>query len=106
MKTIEEQIKVMQHFANGGEVEQKYICDGEFGNTQPSEKWIDKASKAFDWFNYDYRIKENKQTVTIEKWLFKDKDSYFELKGNIIYLESYAKCYERIKILETYEVEL
>ena len=46
------------------------------------------------------------QTVTIEKWLFKDEDEYFVLEGNENYLLNANKNMEKVKLLETYEVTL
>jgi hypothetical protein len=46
MKTLEEKIKVMQHAADGGEV-QVYL----FG------RWYDILKPEFNWFTNDYRIK-------------------------------------------------
>ena len=70
-KTIQEQIEVMQHYANGGEVE-------IFTNS----KWGDISGGGFTNWNfakYDFRIKEQKKTITIEKWLMKagDRKSFF-----------------------------
>lgn len=48
MKTIEQQIAVMQHFADGGEVEQKYVY---------GQGWAEFTGR-FDWMCFDYRIKE------------------------------------------------
>lgn len=66
-KTIQEQIEIMQHYANGGEVE--YIH-----KSSSKEEWILKVNKdiAFNWEYKDYRIKEQKKTITIEKWLHED----------------------------------
>lgn len=47
MKTIQEQIAVMQHFANGGKVEAQDI--GGYWGTVCTPYW--------DWDNFDYRIK-------------------------------------------------
>ena len=48
MKTIQEQIEVMQHFANGGEVEKHYGVDG----------WEVVFNPAWSWSTQDYRIKQ------------------------------------------------
>lgn len=60
MKTIQEQIKVMQHFAKGGKVE--YF---------DSTRWDKKITDVFDWKNIDYRIKEKNyyyRKVVNESW--------------------------------------
>lgn len=48
MKTIQEIIKVMQHFANGGEVEKHYGVDG----------WEVVFNPVWNWSTQDYRIKQ------------------------------------------------
>ena len=99
MKTIEEQIEVMQHYANGGEVE-------IFTN----DKWhLINNSNFANWnFNvYDFRIKEQKKTVTIEKWLISYDDGIYQiLLGNENFFKKSIHPQAKIKLLETYEVEL
>lgn len=93
MKAIQKQIEIMQHFANGGEIE---ICK--------NDKWSDITNPEFKDWNfaiYDFRIKEQKNTITIEKWLCKDgNDSYYIAEVSDI------SGYEKVKLLESYEVEL
>ena len=90
MKTIQEQIEVMQHFANGGDIE-------IFSN----DNWVDAINPGWNWNHCDYRIKEQKKTVIIEKWLCKDGDtSYYIVETSDI------SGYEKVKLLNTYEVEL
>lgn len=48
MKTIQEQIEVMQHFADGGEVEKHYGVDG----------WEVVFNPAWNWSTQDYRVKQ------------------------------------------------
>lgn len=48
MKTIDEMIKIMEHFKNGGEVE--VSSDKLHWHLEKSPKW--------NWGNVDYRIKE------------------------------------------------
>ena len=61
---------------------------------------------SWDWNEFDYRIKEPKQKVTrvtIEKWLCRD------YHGNFIVIETTgidAYYYEKIKLIESYEVEI
>ena len=94
MKTIEEQIKVMQHFANGGVVEIYVVTEG----------WIDSNKPGWDWTCSDYRIKEENKTVIIEKWLCKNKlHIYYIVESSDI--DSFHKN-EKVKLLETYKVEL
>lgn len=101
MKTIEEQIAVMQHFANGGKVE---VFDSGY------ESWEEPENTDFNWGYRDYRIKEKKQTVTIEKWLCLDKadiktNRFYILEATKEYLEKYVKDDEKIKLLYSYEVD-
>lgn len=101
MKTIEEMIEVMQHFANGGEVERFKETIGE---------WERIKDPKFDWLNKNYRIKEQKKTITIEKWLCKDNnlETFVILEANNIdtLLLHYYDNISKIKLLETCEVEL
>ena len=102
---LKEMIKVMQHYADGGEVEYKrtYEHDVNFKKLLPDSVW--------NWEKNIYRIKElrrkeSKQKVTIEKWLIKDVNNgeYFIMESSEI--ETYYKHYEQIKLIESYEVEL
>lgn len=60
MKTLKEQIEVMRHFDDGGEVEVYFTEDGYRG-------WYDEDEPDWNWKDYDYRIKTPKKTITIEK---------------------------------------
>ena len=93
MKTIEEQIAVMQHFANGGKVE---VFDSGY------ESWEELENTDFNWGYRDYRIKEKKQTVTIEKWLIKVDNDYTVIEASSGWFD-FGKM---IKLLETYEVDI
>lgn len=97
-KTIQEQIEVMQHFANGGEVE-------IFTNS----KWGDISNGGFANWNfakYDFRIKEQKKTINIEKWLCRcNNDGEYRI-FETSKIETLHKDWERIKKIKTYEVEL
>ena len=92
---LKEMIKVMTHYLNGGEIE----CV-EKGN----DNWEIVTKPLWNWDTYDYRIKEPKQKVTIEKWLIKDVNSgeYFIKEGEPKHL-LYAN---KLKLIESYEVEL
>ena len=91
-------IKVMQHYAthnlNGGEVE----CV-EKGN----DNWEIVTNPLWNWDDFEYRIKEPKQKVTIEKWLVKDTDGVYRIIETSMADKLYFK---KIKLLDTYEVEL
>ena len=93
MKTIEEQIAVMQHFANGGKVE---VFDSGY------ESWEELENTDFNWGYRDYRIKEKKQTVTIEKWLVKVDNDYKVIEASSGWFD-FGKM---IKLLETYEIDI
>lgn len=91
---LKEMIKVMQHYENGGEVE---CC------VKGEDNWETFSSYYWNWCTTNYRIKEQKQKVTIEKWLVKDTDGVYR----IIETSMADKLYfEKTKLLETYEVEL
>lgn len=93
---LKEMIKVMQHFENGGEVEFK---EKDADDT----KWR-LGCPFWNWVYFDYRIKETKQKVTIEKWLLKDdEDNYYVVQSSNI--DDFNDD-EKVKLLETYEVEL
>ena len=93
-----EMIKVMQHFENGGEVE----CseDGFKTILCTADKKRD-GDLGWDWEDFKYRIKEPKQKVTIEKWLCKSGENSF-----YIHEGTDADGLEKVKLIESYEVEL
>ena len=95
MKTINEMVKVMQHYANGGLIE--FTDSGE-------RYWMSIKEPVWDWVCFDYRIKEEKKTVTIEKWLCKNKlHVYYIVQSSDINCLYHS---EKVKLLETYKVEL
>ena len=100
--TLREKIEVMQAFERGEEIE--FI----FSNRNNWTTLIRPPS--WNWDIYKYRIKPKpKQTVVIEKWLVKRGFSPYhskivEASGEFIELH-YAKE-DKIKLLDTYEVEL
>lgn len=109
MKSLKEQIEVMTYFMNGGEVEQKYINEGEFGLADESPKWQNKSKLSFDWTNYNYRIKEKEKTVTIEKWLVKTSGNVLKIEEQdkrMFDCEDYNEIFTKVKLLESYEVYL
>ena len=52
-----------------------------------------------------YRIKKKKKKVTIEKWLIKDVNSSEHLIIESSDVDKY-KHYEKVKLVESYEIEL
>ncbi len=99
---LKEMIKVMQHYENGGKVEYSEKKGG--GN-----HWTTVTSPSWDWAYFEYRIKEPKQKVTIEKWLCKDisNGEYFIYDSSMvdIYIKETING-EKVKLIESYEVEL
>ena len=94
---LKKMIEIMQHFENGGEVEI---------SPKNCNCWTKITSPSWDWVYHEYRIKPEKQKVTIEKWLIKDVNNgeYFIMESSEI--ETYYKHYKQIKLIESYEVEL
>ena len=93
-KDLKEQIEIMTHYLNGGEIE----C-----SIKRQHDWKSYSSYYWNWQKMDYRIKEPKQKVTIEKWLCQD------YHGNFIVIETTGideYYYKQIKLIESYEVEL
>ena len=91
---LKEMIKVMQHFADGGIVE---CTDTGF------DDWAVTNTHYWNWFEYDYRIKEQKKKVTIEKWLcLSANNEYYIKEAESIHLR-YAN---KVKLLRAYEIEL
>lgn len=92
---LNEMIEVMQHFENGGEVIYR-------DKNVKYELWNTCVNPLWDWYEFEYKIKREK--VIIEKWLCKDEDgdcAIFEVSN----IDKYEQ-YEKIKLIETYEIEL
>ena len=99
--TLREKIEVMEAFERGEEIEVSYV---------KQDKWTNISNPDWSWGAYNYRIKPKpKQVVVIEKWLFKDK---FGIKVVQEIEKDCVLCYcnefntQKIKLLDTYEVEL
>lgn len=94
-KDLKEQIEIMTHYLNGGEIE----CV-EKGN----DNWETVTKPLWNWDEFNYRIKEQKQKVTIEKWLCRaTKEDYVIIDSSNI---DKHKMYEKVKLIKSYEVEL
>ena len=95
-KDLKEQIEIMTHYLNGGEIE----CV-EKGN----DNWEIVTKPLWNFDDFEYRIKEQKQKVTIEKWLMQstiDKEyRIFETS-----LVDTVVNFKKIKLIKSYEVEL
>ena len=98
---LSKMIKVMQHFEDGGEVE---FSNDNFETVMGKANKEDDGELCWNWDEFNYRIKEQKQKVTIEKWLCQDrKNDYIVVETSSI--EKYV-LYKKVTLLETYEVEL
>ena len=95
--TLREKIEVMEAFERGEEIEVSYVKQA---------KWTDISNPDWSWGAYNYRIKPKKQTVTIEKWLYASgyNMAYYTVEATKEYFDRYTK--DRVKLLDTYEVEL
>ena len=95
-KDLKEQIEIMTHYLNGGEIE----CV-EKGN----DNWEIVTKPLWNFDDFEYRIKEPKQKITIEKWLMQstiDKEyRIFETS-----LVDTVVNFNKVKLIESYEVEL
>ena len=98
---LKEMIKVMQHFEDGGDVE--YSGDNFetiFGKANNKKN---PNGLSWDWSSLQYRIKEQKQKVTIEKWLCRNSNKEYFIRE----AEPKHLLYDnKVKLIETYEVEL
>ncbi len=93
---LSKMIKIMTHYLNGGKIEIK---------SKNSNDWYELFTPSWYWDTFDYRIKEQKQKVTIEKWLIKDVNSNEHRIIESSNVDKY-KRYEKVKLIESYEVEL
>ena len=96
--TIKEMINVMEWFEGGGTIEcvEKGYDDWEITN-----------NPYWNWYDYDYRIKEPKQKVTIEKWLVEENNIKVVVEASDI--DSWLKplpTVQKLKLIESYEVEI
>ena len=97
-KDLKEQIEIMTHYLNGGAVQR---CN--FGSHNYSD--ITTEGYLFNFCDYKYRIKPEKQKIIIEKWLCSDK------QGGLVVIETtnieeYTYITKKLKLIESYEVEL
>lgn len=101
-KDLKEQIEIMTHYLNGGYVEYSEDC---FKTVLGEANKEDDGGLCWDWDTFKYRIKEQKQKVTIEKWLMQ---STIDNEYRIIETSLVDKVvnFKKVKLLESYEVEL
>ena len=106
-KDLKEQIEIMTHYLNGGVVE---FSEDKFKEVLGEANKKDDGNLCWNWDTYDYRIKEQKQKVTIEKWLIKDVDSgeHFIIESSDVdlTLKAFPDGCNKVKLIESYEVEL
>lgn len=95
--TLREKIEVMEAFERGEEIEHSYICS--------TRGWDYVNDPSWSFKDYDYRVKPKpKKIVTIEKWLCSiTKDSYYVIEGTKEFISGRS---EKVKLLDTYEVEI
>ena len=93
---LKKMIEIMQHFENGGEVEI---------SSKNGDCWTKITSPSWDWVYHEYRIKPEKQKITIEKWLCSDKQGSFVVVETTN-IEEYTYITKKLKLIESYEVEL
>ena len=94
---LSEMIKVMQHYENGGDVEFKKKDEDDTKWRIPFPTW--------NWDDFKYRIKAPEQKVTIEKWLMQDTidKEYRIIETSLV---DALINFKKIKLIESYEVEL
>ena len=96
--TLREKIQVMEAFERGEEIEQV---------ERLYDNWYNSPFPRWDWNAFLYHIKPKpKQIVTIEKWLCASGFNmvYYTVEGTKEYFDRYTK--DRVKLIDTYEVEL
>ena len=98
---LSEMIKIMQHYENCGEVE---CSEDGFKTVLCTVNKEDDGELCWNWDEFDYRIKETKQKVTIEKWLCQNSQEEF-IVIETSDIDGYGYL-EKVKLIESYEVEL
>ena len=98
--TLREKIEVIEAFERGEYVEVRT-------DKTVAGQWGVAIDPLWDWNNNDYRIKPKpKQVLVVEKWLCMSgfTNTYRIVEANKEYFERYDK--NKVKLLDTYEVEL
>jgi len=73
--TIDEMLKVMQYYKDGGEIEFKCKEDGE---------WIKDRNPIWNFNDFSYRIKESPKTKIVYEWMMPhphDYEDYYFFAG-------------------------
>ena len=92
---LKEQIEIMTHYLNGGEIE----CV-EKGN----DNWEIVTKPLWNFDDFEYRIKETKPKVTIERWLCRSEQGEF-IAIETSDIDAYINL-KKVKLLKTYKIEL
>ena len=80
---IDDQIKVMQAYRDGAEIEVKSRING-------GDHWVAATKIPWNWASFDYRVKRKPKTMTLEWWkdyhggiyiVEKDRKRSFEYRG-------------------------
>ena len=97
--TLREKIEVMEAFERGEYVEVRT-------DKTVAGPWGVAIDPLWDWNNNDYRIKPKpKQVVAIAKWLVESAfEGYLIIEGTKEYIQNFPNT--KVKLLDTYEVEL
>lgn len=96
--TLREKIQCMEAFERGEEIEGAY---------HGYDIWSSMSTPSWNFEDRKYRIKPKpKQTVTIEKWLISTSNGYIVRELSETAVNMLYKAKEKIKLLDTYEVEL
>ena len=97
-KTVKEMTEVMEHYDTGGTVE--YVGMG-------IDDWEVASHPTWNWYDYEYRIKQLKQKVIIRKWLVEENGIKFVVETSDIdsWLKPFATS-KKLKLIESYEVEI
>lgn len=91
-KTIKEMIEVMEAYAKGAIIEY---------NDSNCPFWEAVTYPSWDWSRYDYRVKEVKETIVIEKWLIALDDIKVVIEASDIdaWLKPFSTA-QKIKLIE------
>ena len=99
---LKEMIKVMQHYADGNDVE---YSDNNFETVLGKANKEDDEELSWNWEIFKYRTIEPKQKVTIEKWLMQSRiDKEYRIVETS--LVDKVAHFKKVKLIESYEVEV
>lgn len=94
MKTIQEKIAVMQHFANGGEVE----CADKGRN-----EWCAINTPMWNWGELDYRIKAKTKQVKMLCWTNGKRLVWYSQEHDLSKQHNWERVLAEDKIIEVEE---